>query len=179
MTVSVVWLAFGAAISEDRNGVVDADHVTRPEYAYRFCFVLFCHQSHATPGDHGAMYTLSDSRPQSAQRRLIARPPLPSVQACPKKLYSEDGGSIAQRVTHRVVCQGRRKSKRDRPVRQPGKQPHRQIRSPRCSGVWHPLSLTIVLPQLHRRGSKHGASEVLFGRKIGLFSDEQVCRRCT
>jgi len=83
---------------------------------YRFCFVLFCHQSHATPGDHGAMYTPSAFRPQSTQRRLIASSPLPSVQACPKKLYSEDGGSIAQRVTHRVVvCQGRRKSKRGRP----------------------------------------------------------------
>jgi len=65
------------------------------------------------------------------------------------------------------------------PVRQPGNQPPQHTRSPRCSVVRHPLSLTIVLPQLHDRGSRRGVLEVLFGRPIGLFSDEQVRRRCT
>jgi len=30
-------------------------YITRPECAYRFCSPPSCHQSHATPGDHGAM----------------------------------------------------------------------------------------------------------------------------
>jgi len=34
------------------------------------------------------------------------------------------------------------------------------------------LSLTIVLPQLHHRGSRRGVLEVLFGCPIGLFSDD-------
>ena len=176
MTVSVVWLAFGAAISEDRNGVVDADHVTRPEYAYRICFVLFCHQSHATPGDHGAM----------SHCPLSVRSPLKggSLQAplCPPSRPVQD--DIRRTKTERgrvVVCQGRRRSKRDRP-RAPTRQAttaHHHIRSPGCSVVRHQLSLTIVLPHLYQHGSRRGLLEVLFGRRIELFLDEQVRRRCT
>jgi len=145
--------------------MVDADHVTGR--SVHTVFVLFYHQSHATPGDHGAMYTLSDFRPQSAQRRHIAISPLPSVRACPTKICGVPKRSV---VMSSYVKAGGKANVTD-PARQPGKQPHRHFRSPRCPVVRHPLSLTIMLPQLHYRGSRRGVLEALFGRRMR--------RRCT